>query len=295
MGSGGPKSRADRYRYGAGLVAAIAAAAALEAWVTPGAPSTIVIALLAFACTAEVAALLRAAGAEPFSKVSIPLALAVILLHGISHLEQSFAPGSSFARARGLRTAELGLLAYLLFCAACVLRQRTDDAGKVLGAGAIVLAVPTSLLHMTDLRFWGGGPYGTGLGLLLFLVSVSKIGDIAAYIVGSAVGRRKLIPAVSPGKTWEGAFASLVASVGLAAVLGLFGVAGSLTLERTVVAGFVINLASQFGDLTESLLKRSAGAKDSGRWLPQFGGAFDLVDSLFLAAPMFYGFLRLSP
>jgi phosphatidate cytidylyltransferase len=72
------------------------------------------------------------------------------------------------------------------------------------------------------------------------------------------------------------------------------GFAGDLDVRKAVLGGIVINVASQFGDLTESLLKRAAGVKDSGHWIPQFGGVFDLVDSLFLAAPMFYGFLRVS-
>jgi phosphatidate cytidylyltransferase len=291
---GGAPATSARYRYGALLIGGIAGTACLELWLTKGAPTVLVIGFLAIACAVETAGMLRAARCDPYAKASVPLAIAVVLVHTISHLEQSFSPSSPLAFARGLRTADLGLAGFLMFCIVCVLRRKTDDAAQVLGGGAIVLLVPTCILYVVDIRYYGGAPEPAGLALVLFLVSISKLGDIAAYVVGSAVGRHKLIPAVSPKKTWEGAIASLLASVGLAAVLATVHLAGGLSAERAIAAGVVINISSQFGDLTESLLKRAGGLKDSGHWIPQFGGAFDLVDSLFLAAPMFYGFLRFA-
>jgi phosphatidate cytidylyltransferase len=116
----------------------------------------------------------------------------------------------------------------------------------------------------------------------LFVVLVCKGGDIGGYCVGRLLGRRKLIPHVSPGKTIEGALGSLGASVALAVALRgpLLAPAVDLPLWLALVAGVVLNVTTQTGDLIESLLKRRCGAKDSSRLLPAHGGVLDLIDSL---------------
>ncbi|NBV45061.1 MAG: phosphatidate cytidylyltransferase [Planctomycetia bacterium] len=122
---------------------------------------------------------------------------------------------------------------------------------------------------------------------LASLVAVVKAGDAAAYCVGSTTGRRRLAPALSPGKTWEGAAASLVGSLAVAGpmlaalparVIGPWG--------GWVVYGVAVGVAGMLGDLAESLLKREAGRKDSGWSLGALGGVLDLIDSLLLAAPV---------
>jgi phosphatidate cytidylyltransferase len=117
---------------------------------------------------------------------------------------------------------------------------------------------------------------------VLFVVLVCKGGDIGGYCVGRLLGRRKLIPHVSPGKTIEGALGSLGASVALAVALRgpLLAPAVDLPLWLALVAGVVLNVTTQTGDLIESLLKRRCGAKDSSRLLPAHGGVLDLIDSL---------------
>jgi phosphatidate cytidylyltransferase len=125
------------------------------------------------------------------------------------------------------------------------------------------------------------------LPMLLFVVLVSKGGDIGAYLVGSAIGKRKLIPHVSPGKTVEGFVGSLLTSCLLAWLLGGWIGDPSLTVWGLLLMGLAINLATQLGDLSESLLKRSCGVKDSSTLLPEHGGILDLVDSLLFAIPVF--------
>ncbi len=119
--------------------------------------------------------------------------------------------------------------------------------------------------------------------------------DIAAYFAGRAFGRRKLAPAISPGKTWEGAIAGFaaVAAAGLAAaaVPALANSLPALLVQRTTAAGAVpllvaIAALSIVGDLHESLLKRQAGAKDSGTLLPGHGGVLDRIDALIPAMPV---------
>jgi len=122
---------------------------------------------------------------------------------------------------------------------------------------------------------------------LLFALSLNWVGDIAALYVGRMIGRHKLAPRVSPGKSWEGAAASVGASVIYGAIyfprlLPNAPIAEALGL--TVVA----NIAGQFGDLCESALKRGAGVKDSGTLLPGHGGWLDRVDSSLFALPVVY-------
>lgn len=122
---------------------------------------------------------------------------------------------------------------------------------------------------------------------LLFLIAVSKIGDIAAYFVGSFAGKRKFAPLISPNKTWEGAIASGVAAIGLAAFLQSKDWAVGLRMEQALVGGLVINIAAQIGDLSKSVLKRACGVKDSGSYFSVMGGALDMIDSLIFAAPAY--------
>lgn len=127
---------------------------------------------------------------------------------------------------------------------------------------------------------------------LLFTLALTWIGDTGAYYVGSAIGRHKLAPRLSPGKSWEGTVASVVVSalfgfVYLGAFLPEVAPAWRIGLA---VAG---NIAGQVGDLAESAIKRGAGIKDSGTLLPGHGGWLDRVDSTLFALPVVYGLLQL--
>lgn len=117
---------------------------------------------------------------------------------------------------------------------------------------------------------------------VLFVVLVCKGGDIGGYCVGRLLGRHKLIPHISPGKTVEGALGSLLSSIVLAVCLRgtLLAPAVQLPLWGALLVGLALNFTTQTGDLVESLLKRRCGAKDSSRLLPAHGGVLDLVDSL---------------
>ncbi|HZU24092.1 MAG TPA: phosphatidate cytidylyltransferase [Bryobacteraceae bacterium] len=122
---------------------------------------------------------------------------------------------------------------------------------------------------------------------LLFAVALNWAGDIAAYYVGRAIGRHRLAPVVSPKKSWEGAIASVLASLAFAALF-IPRALPSVPLWAGLVAGGAGNIAGQFGDLCESALKRGAGLKDSGTLLPGHGGWLDRVDSTLFAMPVVY-------
>jgi phosphatidate cytidylyltransferase len=141
-----------------------------------------------------------------------------------------------------------------------------------------------------------------GAMVLLWMIAVTKFTDMGAYITGSMIGRHKMIPHVSPGKTWEGfggaiAFA-LLAGCGLF-VLGHDDVEGFATglhvlggWPQVIVLSVVMALLAVVGDLAESVVKRSLGAKDSGNMLPGIGGSLDLIDSLCFTAPVVYFYLK---
>jgi phosphatidate cytidylyltransferase len=195
----------------------------------------------------------------------------------------------------------LGLLVYCTFFKP--VEETIADASAsifcLLYTGLTLIAQPT--LH----------EQANGPSLVLFLLFVVWAGDTAAYYAGRAWGRHKMAPKLSPGKTWEGAIASVAGSVAIAAALvGLASLmqepANSAVLswlERTfpsavlsypdeiwywLVLAVIINAAGQIGDLSESALKRSAGVKDSGSLLPGHGGVLDRIDALLLAGPVLW-------
>lgn len=132
---------------------------------------------------------------------------------------------------------------------------------------------------------------GNGRDWLFFVLLTVWITDTGAYAVGSAIGRRRLAPAISPGKTVEGAVGSFV--TGFVAVFGLneaFGL--DLAVEHRVALGLILPPVILLGDLAESALKRSLGVKDSSSLVPGHGGIADRLDSLLFAAPVVYYYLR---
>ena len=147
-----------------------------------------------------------------------------------------------------------------------------------------------------------------GTFFLLYLLLLVWAGDIFAYFVGKTVGRHRMSPRVSPKKTWEGAAASVIASVAIGILMfhyapsissamlqahlierkdGIF-VNNQLSLTEVLALSIALNAAAQLGDLVESLIKRGAGVKDSGAILPGHGGMFDRIDALLFAAPVLW-------
>jgi phosphatidate cytidylyltransferase len=133
-----------------------------------------------------------------------------------------------------------------------------------------------------------------GIGALASMIIVVKMGDTGAYTVGRLIGRHKMSPRVSPGKTLEGAAGAIIfACIGAWLSFHLLGSTIMLTGDRSAsdfggwwIYGILVGLAGLFGDLSESLMKRDVGVKDSSTWMPGFGGILDILDSLLLAAPI---------
>jgi len=131
--------------------------------------------------------------------------------------------------------------------------------------------------------------------LLLYLILVTKSGDTGAYLTGTLFNwllkghNHKIVPSISPKKSWEGTIGGLILSVVLSVVLWKY-MLGLQSMTIPVIAGAVLFLGGFAGDLAESVMKRIVGVKDSGRIFPGMGGVLDVVDSLLLNAPLFYFF-----
>lgn len=170
----------------------------------------------------------------------------------------------------------------------------TDNA-KIL-AGHIYIAVPCGLLSYIA-AFPGISfimPYSPYI-LLAFFILI-WIYDTGAYVTGSSIGKHKLFLRISPKKSWEGVFGgmffSLAASAGIYFWYEAIGYR-TLSLAEWLGMAFIVTIAATFGDLTESLLKRNYGAKDSGSILPGHGGMMDRFDSIFIAAPAAFIYITL--
>jgi phosphatidate cytidylyltransferase len=132
--------------------------------------------------------------------------------------------------------------------------------------------------------------------LLIYLLAVTKFSDVGAYVVGSLIGRHKMIPRISPGKTWEGFAGAIVTSLVFSVLLTHFlqTRAPSLSLTSSIVLGILLPLISVVGDLAESVVKRDASIKDSGHTIPGIGGVLDLIDSILFTAPVLYFYLQFT-
>ena len=185
------------------------------------------------------------------------------------------------------------------------MRRENLRAGYPAAAAAVFaftyIALPMGMqVHLREQ--WEGAFY------LLYLLLVVWAGDIFAYFVGKSIGRHLMAPRISPRKTWEGAVASLVASVAVGWLLfhyalpissallhadliqrrdGLFALEQP-AMEPLILLTIGLNVAAQLGDLVESLIKRGAGVKDSGAILPGHGGMLDRIDALLFAAPVLW-------
>jgi phosphatidate cytidylyltransferase len=129
---------------------------------------------------------------------------------------------------------------------------------------------------------------------LLYFILITKFSDSGAYAVGSLIGRHKMIPRISPGKTWEGFAGAIVVSTGASLIFAHLAHdhMPALTPMHAVILGVVLSCAAVIGDLIESLFKREAGVKDSGKFFPGIGGMLDLLDSILFNAPLMYIYLR---
>jgi phosphatidate cytidylyltransferase len=195
-------------------------------------------------------------------------------------------------------------LAPFLFLTIAMRRTQMSGAYPAAAASAFAFAyIALPLAMLVQIRQQVAGAFW-----LLYLLLIVWAGDVFAYFVGRALGRALMAPRVSPKKTWEGAAASLAASLLVTSLLfshsleissfllrlglierrdGMFGLEKP-AMWPIILLTIVLNVAAQLGDLVESLVKRGAGVKDSGTLLPGHGGMLDRIDALLFAAPVLW-------
>lgn len=282
------------------LFSVIAAPLALWIVLVGGAPLAALLAIVSALGAWEFYRIARAAGARPLDDAGIALAGLVPLAIHASYL--------------GLFTVQPALVALMLLVILGATIWLRGVEGKPLGAAATTLlgVVYTAGMlgfgyairyHDTVIGYDLVGAKQLALGglalrippggvLLIFPLVVTWASDIGAYFTGRAIGGRKLIPAVSPGKTVAGAVGGLLASMLVAFLYArsvLVPVAHlGFTPWGALLFGAIISVAAQTGDLFESLLKREGGVKDSSRIIPGHGGILDRFDSLIFVLPVAY-------
>jgi phosphatidate cytidylyltransferase len=154
-----------------------------------------------------------------------------------------------------------------------------------------LMYVPWLLNFIQKINFFPGVD---GRYYVLYFILVTKFSDSGAYVVGSLIGRHKMIPRISPGKTWEGFAGAIVVAAGASFLFAYWAgprLAG-MTPIHSIILGILLAGTAVIGDLIESLFKREAGVKDSGTLFPGMGGILDLLDSLLFNAPLMYLYLR---
>lgn len=187
----------------------------------------------------------------------------------------------------------------ILFVLGLCLRHFFDQGAKE-GFLAIsttlfgLMYVPYLLNFIQKVNYFPLLTSGDGAFYVVFFIVVTKFSDMGAYITGSLIGRHKMIPRISPGKTWEGFGGAIAFSTGASLVFAHLARAHLLgmTWYHAAVLGVVLSVGAVIGDLIESLFKREAGVKDSGSLFPGIGGILDLLDSLLFNAPLMYLYLR---
>jgi len=260
----------------------------------------VVAAAVALLTVHELLKLAEGYGVRPLWRTTYVFVALFFLLLAIQPGEKPLTSTAIFVYAIGFAAA----IAPFLFG---VVGMRNVDLSTAFPAAAAsvfaftYVALPLGML--VQLRQQWAGAF-----LLLYLLLLVWAGDIFAYFVGRSLGRHLMSPRISPKKTWEGALASLIASLAVGMLLYNYALPlstallnahlikpedGYFALQKpplwpTILLSAAINIAAQMGDLVESLIKRGAGVKDSGAILPGHGGMLDRVDALLFAAPVLW-------
>ena len=262
----------------------VLAALSLGGWVFAA-----LIAAAAALATAELYGLATARGVEPYGATGMAASGGIVLIAAALPTPEQAAP------------AVLTVLIALTLVTLAVSVWLRWPAGEPLASVAVTVMgaiyIGCTLSFAVFLRGVAAGApeqadLGAALGFVLLPLVCTWIGDSAAYFAGRAWGRAKLFPTASPGKTIVGGVAGLLGSAAAGAAVAAVALAELPTLRVSVAAGalvgLLLGLVTPIGDVAESVLKREAGVKDSGRLLPGHGGFLDRFDSILFTAPILY-------
>jgi phosphatidate cytidylyltransferase len=260
-----------------------------KAWISDGV-FVVLIAFLALAGLLEFYGMAQKRGLACFRIFGL-VGGTLLMCGTFAHLQGWLGIANSPARVNDFETSFLILFVLGLGVRQLFARLNADGLTAIAVTIFGLMYVPWLLNFIQKIFFFSGVD---GRYFLLYFILLTKFSDMGAYVVGSLIGRHKMIPRISPGKTWEGFAGAIVISTGASVVfvhfLGnhMFG----MNLTHAIVLGIVLSTTAVLGDLIESLFKRECGVKDSGRILPGIGGILDLLDSLLFNAPIMYLYLR---
>ena len=262
-------------------------------------PLAILAALLA---AGELLAMFRKCGHDPLAWVVYGGTFITVLAAAVPGLWPGVAAGTA---VQGVGWVAIGLTISVLVALVGELR-RYDGSGRAttnLSLAVFAIVYVGGLVgFLVQSRLFGGGDGHRGMFALVSLIAIVKMSDVGQYTAGRLLGKHKLAPTVSPGKTWEGVAGGVVFAFVAAWLMIMYAAPAMLgggqpaNIPIGSLAFFSVSLvaAGIVGDLAESLLKRDAGVKDSSAWMPGFGGVLDLLDSLMGAAPVAYLFWALG-
>jgi len=289
----------QRLTFGPLLIILIAALAWVDAWLDgvsapagfpnetfpPGMTVLPVFALLSVMGSREVARIFRAKGVDIGTGIAITVGLLGLAVIGFTPEDASGTSGF----AAGITSVVVAFIVGMLYA----VRSKQVEGAIAVGSGILLIHVYMGLmlglfvLIRREHSVW----------VMIWILATVKSCDIGAFFTGTTIGKHKMIPWLSPKKTWEGLAGGMVTS-------GLVGMGGAWLLHRSgidapsltiaLVMGVIIGGLGQCGDLAASLLKRDGGVKDSGSSLPGFGGVLDIVDSPILVAPFAYWVLQVT-
>lgn len=261
----------------------------IRPWLCNGLVSTVIVLVLTVLAVHELVLFARARGYRPFGRTAQIFAAALVIGPYVSY---------NLVALTGKYDESLGMLWLAIALGFTFLLQailyRTENAMEHLAITLFIIFYAGGLAgFMTKLRMEVGGP--AGVTLLLFSMFLVKMTDTGAYFTGRFLGRHKLVPWLSPKKTWEGLVGGLIVTTLLAIGIGQLLIQARLialhdprfaNTAALALVGISLGIFSAAGDLCASLLKRDAAVKDSGQALPGLGGVLDILDSPLLAAPV---------
>jgi phosphatidate cytidylyltransferase len=284
--------------------------AALLLFKLPSLAGVLVLIGLAVMALLEFYKIQQNAGIPAFRNIGIASGIALLVAGYFSLNISLISPGAPLEAWRELPWLVMTVVVFIIFVRQFPQKQNPQPLPTIACTMLGLVYVPLLLLFMMNLCFrwtptaWNEPLSVTARDLIIYLVVVVKASDIGAYFVGSLCGRHKLFPRISPGKTWEGLAGGFAAGILASLVVywlwrapqpGLptaeFGQL-SLSWGHAWVLAALLSTIGVIGDLVESLLKRTAGLKDSGCIFPGMGGILDVLDSLLFAAPALYFYMR---
>jgi phosphatidate cytidylyltransferase len=251
----------------------------------PGIIVFAVFVLLSAMGSREVARIFRSKGVAIGTPIAITMGLLGLIVVGFAPEDMS----GTIGFAAGISSVVVAFIFGLLYS----IRTKQVDGAIAVGSGVVLIHVYMGLM----LGFLVLIRREHSVWVLIWVLATVKSCDIGAFFTGTTIGKRKLIPWLSPGKTWEGLVGGMITS-GLVGCVGVWLLHDAGITAPSLLVGGVMGVLmgglGQCGDLTASLLKRDAGVKDAGTSLPGFGGVLDIIDSPILVAPFAYWVLQVT-